>query len=302
MPVMQPGANSLGSLSPGAASNEVIQWQTKVNAAIAARPTLAGGLPSAGVGQQVFTGNNVFTGGGPEIDILGFSPPSVQINRTAPQHGQGISSALLVYEEVPRSSQSFEWAQLVKLNTSADVGDQVGIYSQVYKHGQAEAWGITIEAQDFTVGGTSALVGMELGISYGGVDTGIGPTFDGVKEGLYLVYSDVAPNGGNPVGPVISVGDMIWCGPGAGISRFHALTFIKLHGCYTRACIDMTNVHDSPYSVAMAGGSAMFFSSGTGGFATPTWYPGAFVPTYNGAIRISVDGSDQWIPVCSNHP
>ena len=298
-------ANKLGSLSPVAASAEMLQWATNVSALLQQAAYINGGgvnSPTTGA-SQVFTGaTNVFTGGLGELFILGFGLPSVKINRAAPQGAGGIDSALLVYETVPKSSTAFEWAILSKLDSAADAGENVAIYAQAYKTGQAETWGLTVEAQDFTLGGSSAMVGAEISMSYGGVDTGIGPNSDGVKDILTLVYADVAPNGSNPVGPVISIGDCINCSPAANIARFHALTFLKLYGCYTRAILDMTNVHDTPLAVAMGGGSAMFFSSGTGAGPVQTWYPGVYVPTYAGAIRIQIDGIDRWLPVTSNHP
>lgn len=302
-------SNVLGTLSPSAASPEMLQWAQQVSQLALDVAYLTGGIPGQpGSATQTFAGNVQFLGGGPDSGILGFSIPTVKIVRTPQQHSQGIDSALLILENVPASSQSIEWPLLVHMDSYMDshaVGmGNVGIYSQVYKRGWTQCWGMTIEAQDFLVDPTSAMVGMEIGISYGGVDPGFGPNLNGLKDGLTIVFGDVSPNGSNPVGPTVCIGDALNIAAGANINRFHALRAINIaSGCYEQAIVDMRFVHDSPFAIRFAGGPHLEFNSGTSGYSRTYWYPNAaYVPVYVGAIEIVIDGNFYYIPIASNMP
>jgi hypothetical protein len=299
------GTRTLGKMSQASKeSNEMLDWTTRVTAYLANTVDLNGGSRGANgngmpSGPQVFSGCATILGGYAEDSIQGLGIPALKISRMAPLASTGINNALTVLTTVPKNSTAFEWAQLNRMNSQADVGENVSMYAQAYKHGLAECWAGVFEAQDFTGNTASAIVGVEVDILFNGVDPGT--LIAGIKNGIEIVYGDSA-DPSNPSGPVTSIGSGITIQPRANIARFHALQALFVRGCYTRAILDLSNVHATPKAIEMGGGSALGFESGTAAGPVQTWYPGVYVPTYQGAIRVQVDGTDVWIPATSNHP
>lgn len=223
---------------------------------------------------------------------------SVKATRTAPSGNSGkVQSALFTNVKVPAGTNSFEWATSVVLennSTSSDAGQNVAQYIKGLKHSTGQTWGQVIEVQDVNGNSNSTLFGIELDLCYNGSTTGF-------RRGIALWYGDAYPNTQNPTGITTKWDVGIDIYPFA-LGRNTMDIGIGLGGTFNTAVINMMTLQNSPIAIAMAGGSAVKFSSGSAASATPTWYPGAFTPNWVGAIRVMVDATTLYLPVSNNHP
>jgi hypothetical protein len=239
----------------------------------------------------------------PTIDPIASMPSidtaySIKATRTAPTGNSGkVQTAVFTDVKVASGVNSFEWANTILLennSTSADAGQNVGQYIKAYKHSTGQTWGAVFECQDTNGNSNSTLIGLELDLCYNGSTTGF-------RRGIAMWYGDAYPNTRNPTGITTKWDVGIDIYPFA-LGRNQMDMGISLGGTFNTAVINMMTLQNTPIAMAMAGGAALKFSSGTAASATPTWYFGAFTPTWFGAIRVVVDSTTVYIPVSSNHP
>ena len=254
------------------------------------------------------------------IGLLGGSMTDapMQVRRTAPVAvNNEVRAASLIVNVVPPGCRAFGENGLYiamtdhAVHTGSDaVGQNCGQQTYITRDGDAHTWGGVFGVSG-APGGTGAMYGLELSIQQDSTNLAarrvlIG-AFYGSKSnvpskhtGGFLIRPFDPPNSQLGYGVSVEIGkvDQSFLSSAQGQSAFAAT------GTYSAAAIDLGSVTSTPIAMAMAGGSALLFGSGKAGNAagTQTWYPGAFVPAFSGALRIYVDGTPEYIPTCSNHP
>lgn len=256
------------------------------------------------------------------MNMPGLTKYAAKFSRNAADVGttNDINAALMCHTKVAVGHLPTEWNAIFTIedHTAGTVGN-VGQYTKASKYSSGAIWGGVFESQDYSGDMTSSVFGLEIDLCVTGVDN------SGFKRGISIFYGDCAPNTFNTSGAATKAG------VGMEIAPFVARNALKygytVNGTVDYGFLSATNMGTggisafaatgtysssvweasgaiAPYSLAMAGGSALHFASGTAGNPTgaPTWYPGNFTPTWFGAVRIVVDGTTLYIPVCSNHP
>ena len=126
----------------------------------------------------------------------GFQSTAAKFTRLAPTGASpdAINGALYVTTQTAAGTTSFEWTQLNRLDNYANAGENVGFYSQGYKHGAGATWAGVFEVRDTTHAQPSAgLYGIEIDVVANGSDTS-GGGFD-QRFGCQLVgYRDDLPD------------------------------------------------------------------------------------------------------------
>jgi hypothetical protein len=163
--------------------------------------------------------------------------------------------------------------------------------------GSGATWGHVVEVQSRNVtSDAQTTFGVEIDLTTFGIASG-------GKHGLSLFYGEQGSNVTNPTGPTTNwpVGIEIW--PFV-MGRNQMTTGFQIGGTMTSAAISLAALVNTPIAMQIAGGCALRFFSGNAGNSgsVATWFPGAFVPAYSGALRIYVDSTVLYIPICSNHP
>lgn len=273
--------------------------------------------------QFAFTGQPKFNDGADVADHPASSVPhwAVRVNQTVPASAGAtkVLAGLVCNTSVPSTSYDFGWNALFYTTTAATAqnagkyGESVGMYSKGYTTGPAPIWAGVFESQNLGVS-DPIMFGIEIDLCSPGLDP------SNLKKGLAIFFGDAYPNTSTGAGSNTRQYAGIVMAPfeprnqlGYGVvlngnisEGFAAsntgLTALSAYGTFSTAAIYLANATATPIAIDMAGGSWLKFRSGTLGGPVATWYSGAFVPTYAGALAIKVDGSTLYIPVCSNHP
>lgn len=232
-----------------------------------------------------------------EFNFSGMDQYAQKISRTSPAGATGDQAASIIHVKTRTTNTSFEWAQTIFLDNYANAGQNVGQYTKALKRGIGQTWGQTIEMQDISGSPNTTMMGLEIDMCGAGVDTG------GFRRGLAIYYGDAYPNTFNAANGVTGAGNAIEIAPFNG-SRNKLLRHMAIGGTATVAALDASTLVNTQVGLWLAGGSLIKFTSGNGGNAAgiPTWYFGAFTPTFTGALAVMVDSVTVYIPVCSNHP
>ena len=278
--------------------------------------TLGGGvgtniLPLA----NTWTNSNKFLGTTAESVVSGDpSGYSVKVSRTAPASGSvEVKSGLLVCTTTQAASPTFEWNALFHLDNYATGGENVGVYSQVFKRSTGPTWAGVFEARDYS-GSGNALYGLEIDLCADGLDAslnhlGIG-LYYGANTNTFGAGSTTKQAKGILIAPFVvgrnTLGDGIKI-EGYADYNFHTsaggLSAFRATGAYSAAVIDISTVTSSPLAIAFAAGSRMHFESGVGNGGNQTYFSGGFVPNFVGALEVVIDGgAKRYIPLALNHP
>lgn len=89
-----------------------------------------------------------------------------------------VETARYTYTYVPKGAISYQWCGLNVLDSAADEGDHVGVYSKVRRTGKAPVWGGVDEVFSLTAGATTPAYGREISVmGPPGETTAGGPLF-----------------------------------------------------------------------------------------------------------------------------
>lgn len=277
--------------------------------------------------QFAFTGQPKFNNGADVADhpTSTFPKWAARFNQTLPASvgPASVQAALICNTMVPANSYDFAWNGMFYCENHSAItdpatgrwGESLPLYTKGYTYGPAPIWGFVTEAQN--LGPNDPIMhGIEIDLCSPGLDP------SNLKKGMAIYYGDAYPNtlvaGGantrqyagiimasfeprNKLGYGVVLSGKVDEGFAASNT---GLTAMSAYGQFSTAAIFLSSMTNTPVSLDIAGGSKVKFRSGNAGNAAgpATWFFGAFVPTWFGALAILVDGTTCYIPVCSNHP
>jgi hypothetical protein len=202
----------------------------------------------------------------------------------------------------------------VSMDDYSAAGNQnTGVYHAVRRNADSHIWGAVFDVSDAAhhTSNVGNMYGMEISILSDNTSLAARRVLIGAFYGARSPSTASKHTGGFLIRPFdalaqlgygvsIETGkvDQSFLSSAIGLSAFAAT------GNYSTAAIDLSGITTTPIAVQINGGSVLRFFSGNAGNSggVATWYPGAFVPAYSGALRIYVDNSVLYIPICSNHP
>lgn len=264
------------------------------NAAITLSCTIPGILKSNGTAisdasgaTNTWTGFNTFTFGTTDPGTLTFERRGFNIAYTSQTGGASlVRSGLVIDAKTQTTSNAFEWGFLSRLSNYADSttgSENVAIYGQGYKYSSGNTWAGVFEAQDYSLGNTGSLYGLELDVWASGAGAsnrfGIGFNFGTVAGGSTPTIDygiDFAPNANNRTSAQLANGlrFMLDC---------TVANMVIANGATTPAIVDITSAGNISSFLKLASSNTIFTSAALG--------------TYIGKIRTIIDGTTYYMPI-----
>lgn len=280
----------------------------------------------------VWTGAHIFQANGAlalhtDFGAIQTNANSAYITRVDPgtRVDNKVGAALVVSSKVSGGSSGAyaEWnAMFTMEDHSNSTLNNVSLYAKGYKYGTGAMWGGVFECQNPGGSLTGNMYGLEINIVSDGDSGGnSGTTTSWIgHNGIAIFYGARTNLGG--AGPASKQSNGLLIAPFSGgrdqllfgyalrgnvdygfDNNAVGIDGMRLAGAYSGAAVDFNGMTNTAVSLDIPGGSLIKFRSGaSGNGANVTWFPGAFVPTFVGALAIKVDATTLYVPICNNHP